>query len=100
MTEKRFKYIGNGIYWDNVEEKDVGTGEVVRLANDMYDEYSKANKDRVDLFYKEQEVHNELRAYKQKVKEVLQDEYDSAPNTVWNTYIGNLAIRLGVDLDD
>ena len=38
MTEKRFKYIGNGIYWDNVKETDVGTGEVVRLANDMHEE--------------------------------------------------------------
>lgn len=55
----------------------------------------------VEDCYKINELTNkieELTRYKERVTAVINDEYVSQPNTVWETYICNLAKKLGVDL--
>ena len=97
MTEKRFTLI-NGInkgthsgIWDKQKQNnqrigdELWIGEVVSMLNEGV------------MVAEENE---ELKSFKDNIKEVLKHEYKGYEDKIWGTWIRSLSLRLGVDIND
>lgn len=124
MTDKKFKLrnpsIDNDIHCEEISYNDkwVTYGEICDLLNEQEETihllkkdieiieeelenerkaYNKCHKDRTDLFIRERDTKNELREYRQKVKETLQKHYEKV-DTIGKYVIKDITKELGVEL--